>query len=153
MDKYFKNIVGVGEYGEYNYFWKSKGLSDEKVNSVTASNYISTPELSYHNASIILKFTGSCLKQDKVKCTHGTIMHISIVYNLIPTINNLNITLENCLFGAVELTKNTDIDKYKYSGYGTGINSKGSFSFLGVGFGKNNKKKIRNNKKKVLHKD
>ena len=25
--------------------------------------------------------------------------------------------LENCLFGAVSLTKNADIDKYKYSGY------------------------------------
>ena len=30
-------------------------------------------------------------------------------------------TLRNCLFGAVTLTKNTDIDKYKYSGYGTGF--------------------------------
>ena len=27
-------------------------------------------------------------------------------------------TLENCLFGAVSFTKNADIDKYKYSGYG-----------------------------------
>ena len=27
--------------------------------------------------------------------------------------------LENCLSGAVKLTKNTDIDKYKYSAYGT----------------------------------
>ena len=29
-------------------------------------------------------------------------------------------TLENCLFGAVSLTKNADIDKYKYCGYGHG---------------------------------
>ena len=28
------------------------------------------------------------------------------------------ITLKNCLFGAVTLTKNADIDKYGYSGYG-----------------------------------
>ena len=27
-------------------------------------------------------------------------------------------TLVNCLFGAVSLTKNADIDKYKYSDYG-----------------------------------
>ena len=26
--------------------------------------------------------------------------------------------LENCLFGEVRLTKNADIGKYKYSGYG-----------------------------------
>ena len=29
-------------------------------------------------------------------------------------------TLESCLFGAVSLTKNADIDKYKYSRYGIG---------------------------------
>ena len=27
-------------------------------------------------------------------------------------------TLENCFFKAVSLTKNVDIDQYKYSGYG-----------------------------------
>ena len=26
-----------------------------------------------------------------------------------------------CLFGSVKLTKNTDINKYKYSGYGIGF--------------------------------
>ena len=30
-------------------------------------------------------------------------------------------TLENCLFGAVKLTKHVDIDLYKYSGYGIGF--------------------------------
>ena len=27
-------------------------------------------------------------------------------------------TLQNCLFGVVSLTKNVDIDQYKYYGYG-----------------------------------
>ena len=35
------------------------------------------------------------------------------------------------------MTKNTDIDKYKYSGYGTGFDRKGSFSFPGIGLGRN----------------
>ena len=30
-------------------------------------------------------------------------------------------TLESVLFGAVSLTKNADIGKYKYSGYGIGL--------------------------------
>ena len=30
-------------------------------------------------------------------------------------------TLKNCLFGAVTLTKNEDIDKYGYSRYGIGF--------------------------------
>ena len=41
------------------------------------------------------------------------------------------------MFGAVRLTKNVDIDKYRYSGYGIGFDRKGSFSFPGSGFGQN----------------
>ena len=41
------------------------------------------------------------------------------------------------MFGAVTLTKNGDIKKYGYSGYGTGFDKRSSFSFLGVRFGQN----------------
>ena len=51
--------------------------------------------------------------------------------------NNSDPTLKNCLFGAVTLTKNTDIDKYRYSGYGIGFDRRSSFSFPGGGFGQN----------------
>ena len=40
------------------------------------------------------------------------------------------------MFGAVKLTKNSDIDKYKYSGYGIRFDRKREFSF-GDGFGQN----------------
>ena len=33
------------------------------------------------------------------------------------------------MFGAVTLTKNSDTEKYKYSGYGTGFDRRSSFSF------------------------
>ena len=45
--------------------------------------------------------------------------------------------LKNSLFGAVKLTKNADIDKYGYSGYGTGFDRTSSFSFPIGGFGQN----------------
>ena len=35
------------------------------------------------------------------------------------------------------MTKNSDIDKYGYSGYGIGFDRKSSFSFPGGGFGQN----------------
>ena len=35
------------------------------------------------------------------------------------------------------MTKNADIDKYGYPGYGTGFDRKSSFSFPGGGFGQN----------------
>ena len=54
------------------------------------------------------------------------------------TTSNVNDpTLKNCLFGAVTLTKTTDIDKYGYSGYGIGFDRKLSFSFPGGRFGQN----------------
>ena len=46
-----------------------------------------------------------------------------------------NPTLKNCLFGAVTSTKNADINKYGYSGYGIGFNRKSSFTFPGGGMG------------------
>ena len=36
-------------------------------------------------------------------------------------------TLANWLFGSVKLTKNADPDKYKYSGYNTGFDSRSGF--------------------------
>ena len=135
--RYFRRIVDVGS-GNSIYFWKSVGFSDEKLNSNTASNYKITPELNYYGTKIRLEFNGSCLNQDKVTYNHGKIVNIYVVYEIS---KNYSIstypTLENCLFGAVSLTKNTDIDKYKYSGYGTGFDRHGEFSFSTRGFGRN----------------
>ena len=53
------------------------------------------------------------------------------------TSSNSDPTIKNCLFGAVTWTKNADIDKYIYSGYGTRFDRKSCFSFPGGGFGQN----------------
>ena len=42
MYRYFKMIAGVGD-GSYIYYWKSNGLSDEKINSIQTSTHIITP--------------------------------------------------------------------------------------------------------------
>ena len=112
-------------------------MSDESFNSNTASNYKITPELSYYGTKIRVEFNGSCLKRDKVTYNHGKTVNIYIVYEIT---KNFSIStypaLENRLFGAVSLTKNADIDQYKYSGYGIGFDRKGEFSY-GNGFGRN----------------
>ena len=41
------------------------------------------------------------------------------------------------MFGAIKLTKNCDIGKYRNSGYGIGCERRGTFSFPGMGFGEN----------------
>ena len=50
-----------------------------------------------------------------------------ISYTLGTQLRNFNrdFTLSNCLFGSVKLTKNTYLDKYKYTGYGIGSDSRG----------------------------
>ena len=59
---------------------------------------------------------------DKVTFNHGKVVNIYIDYEISTNVNiNDYLTLENFLFGAVTLTKNPDIDKYKYSGYGVGF--------------------------------
>ena len=64
--------------------------------------------------------------------------NIYIVYELsASSSHNNDLTLKNCLFGAVTLTKNADIDKYGYSGYGIGFDRKSNFSFPSGGFGQN----------------
>ena len=113
-------------------------MFDERINSITASNYSITLKLSYYDSKTRLKFNGSCLKQDKGTSSHGTIANIYIVYEISKNYNISSYpTLENCLFGAVSLNKYADIDQYKYSGYGIGFDRKGKFSFGSNGFSKN----------------
>ena len=45
--------------------------------------------------------------------------------------------MKDCLFGSVKLTKNTDPDKYKYSGYGIRCDSRLKFSLPDGSMGKN----------------
>ena len=64
IKRYFKVIAGVGN-GSYSNYWKSKGLSDERINSIKTSDYGITPYLSYYDTNKIrVKFDGGCLKQD-----------------------------------------------------------------------------------------
>ena len=159
MYRYFKRIAGV-DNGNYIYYWQSKGLSDEKINSIKTPNHSITPNLDYYGTKTRVEFNGSCLKQSKITYTHGKIVNIYIFYE---TSKNNNISnypsLENCLFGAVSLTRNADIDRYGYSGYGIGFDRHGSFSFPGIRLGRNviilrvdmsSTTKIDNRKKDIL---
>ena len=77
-----------------------------------------------------------------------------IVYKLGASSSNVNdLTIKNCLFGAVILTKNADIEKYKYSGYGIGFDRRSSFSFQNVlifGVDMSTSTHIDNKKKDIL---
>ena len=132
MYKYFKTSVKGS--ATYISSWESKGLSNEKISSISKYNYNQAPSLAYDNARIKLKLVEDLLKQDKITYNHGSIVNIYLVYRLSPSITS-DITLENCLFSAVKLTKNLKINIY--SGYGIALDSKGSSSRPSGGYGKN----------------
>ena len=73
MYRYFIITVGVGN-GNYIYYQKSKGLSDERINFITASNYKVTPQVSYYGTKTRVEFNGSCLKQDSVTFNHKKVL-------------------------------------------------------------------------------
>ena len=126
MYRYFKAVAGVGN-GSYIYYWQFKGLSDERRNSVTASNYKVTPNLNYYGTETRVEFYGSCLKQDKGIFNHGKVVNIYFVYETVKVVN----------ISKYSLTKNEDINKYKYCGYGTGFDGRSRFSHPSSGDGQN----------------
>ena len=137
MSRYFKlkTIVGVIDRV---LSWQSKGLSNESIKPPTTSDNSLNPRLSYNGTKIRVQFTGSCLKQPKFTFTHKNVVNIYIVYELGASSSHISdSTIKNCLFGAVTLIKNADIEKYRYSGYAIGFDRRSSFSFPSGGFGQN----------------
>ena len=117
---------------------KSKGLSDETVKPPATSDNSLTPLIGYLGSKTRITFTGSCLKQPDISYTHRTIVNIYIVYELSASSSHTDDpTLKNCLFGAVTLNNNVDIEKYEYSGHGIRFDRRSTFSFPGGGFGQN----------------
>ena len=118
ISKYFKGVTNT----DYISSQKSKGLSVESIKPPTISDNSPTPALSYYGTKTREKLTGSCLKQPKISYNHGKVVNIYIAYELgASSSHNNDPTLKNCLYGAVTLTKNPDIDKCGYSGYGIGF--------------------------------
>ena len=127
MYKYFKRVIDSADSTVFVHYWQSKGLSDGKINAPgTSSSNDQASILEYQGAGIRLTFKGDSLRQNRVTYNHGKIVNIYIVYEISST-SQSSFTLKNSLFGAVKITKNADISKYKYSGYGIGVDSKGSF--------------------------
>ena len=124
MRRYFKT---VGNSDRNILSWKSKGLSDKKINSIKTADYGLNPYLDFYVINKIrIKFNGYCLKQDcPTLLFHDGIINFYIAYEIT---DNSNVSsypvLENCLSGIVKLTENADFDKYRYSSYGIGFDRK-----------------------------
>ena len=88
---------------------------------------------------VIFKGKGTLVQYDNDVIAGGPIVNIYIVYeSSLKTINS-NFIFEICLFGAIKITNttNSDTDKWQYSDYEIGFDSKGEFAHPDGGDGKN----------------
>ena len=86
----------------------------------------------WNESRIRLKFKGSCLKENKEnKAFTLSKVNLFVLYEVDTWSRDLNadFTLKDCLSVAVKLTKNANQDKYKYSCYNKGLDSRSEFSF------------------------
>ena len=93
-----------------------------------------------NNSRLRLEFKGSYLQQEvEAAFTPNNVVNLFIVYEFDTWSKDLNaqFTLKDCLFRNVKTTKNADPEKYSYSGYGIGFNSRSPFSNPNFDWGKN----------------
>ena len=94
-------------------------MSEENIETMTKSDSNFAPTFVDHHLLPDINFNGPCLIKNIISIPKKVInLYISCILG--PPLSNLNtdFTLGNCLLGSVKLTKNTDLDKDKYSGYG-----------------------------------
>ena len=89
-------------------------------------------------ASVIFKGKSTLVQYENHIIAGGPIVNIYVAYKTSPKTINSNCVFKNCLYGAIKIkTTNSDTDKWHYSGYGIGFDSKGEFSHPDGGNGKN----------------
>ena len=132
--KYVKYFSGTTKIDS----WKSNGMSEENIENITESDSNFAQTFVDHHVLPDINFNEHCLINNNISIPKKVI-NLYISYTLPPQLRNLNMdfTLNNCLFGSVKLTKNADPDKYKYSSYDIGFDSRSEFSFTNVSTGRN----------------
>ena len=87
-----------------------------------------------------VKYNGNYFLQNKVLHPNtNNVVNIYIIYKLNPISfsRNTDYTIQNALFGAVKIIKNTDSSKNKYQGYGICFDEGGTFTSGNITNGRN----------------
>ena len=95
----------------------------------TLDNYYPLPDINFHGHCLINNNNDPSLDAEK--------LYISYTLDRWSRDLNTDFTLSNCLFVSVKLTKNADLDKYKYSNYSIGFDYRSEFQLSDVTMGKN----------------
>ena len=117
---------------------KSNGMSVENIENITESDSSFAPSFVDYHVLPDKKFNGHCLVKNNISIAKQVInLFISYILGSQLRFLNTDFTLGNCLFGAVKLTKNANLDKCKYINYGIGFDSRPEFLLPDGSYGKN----------------
>ena len=108
------------------------------LKNITESDSNFEPTFAGHHLLPDMNFNGHCLIKNNISIPKKVInLHIS--YTLGPQLRNwsTDFTLDNYLFGSVKLTKNGHLDKYKFTGYSIGFDSRSDLYLQMEAIGKN----------------
>ena len=112
--------------------WKSAGifndLGNSNMNAVGDSKSV-LPELK-NDGRMHVSLSGNHFQQNKVIIpNNNNVINIYCVYkiDLIAPTRDDTFTVQNALFGAMEITKNADTSKYNYKGCGICFDEGGTF--------------------------
>ena len=113
-------------------------MSGESLEYITESDSNFKPTFADHYLLPGMNFNGHCLIKNNISIPKKVI-NLYISYTLGPQFShsNTDFILNNCLFGSEKLSKNVDLDKYKYTDYGIGFDSGSECSFTDGSYGKN----------------
>ena len=103
-------------------------MSEESIENISKSDSNFAPTFADHHLLPDMTFNAHCLITNNISIPKK-VKNLYFSYKLGPQLRNLNtdFTLGNYLFGSVKLTKNADLDKYKYNSYGIGFDSCSEF--------------------------
>ena len=121
--------------------WKSTGifnyLSNSNMNAVGDFGG-DLPDLK-NDRRMYVYLSGNHFQQNKVIIPNNDVINIYCVYEIRPISSTRSdtFTVQNTLFGAMQITKNADTSKYKYKGCGICFDEGGIFSTGNINNGRN----------------
>ena len=113
--------------------WKSAGIFNYFDNSNTnavGDTSGNSPDLK-NDGRMHVYLSGNYFKQDKTRIpNNNNVINIYCVYKLYPIASSRDttFTIQNALFGAMQITKNADTSKSDHKGYGICFDEGGDFS-------------------------
>ena len=111
--------------------WKPKDIYDSSnknvLDSVQNTKNVS-PDIKNIKGQLYVSFNGNYFEQDPITIPNNVI-NIYVVYKLdsISSTRKTNYTIQNALFGAMKITKNTYFSKNNYTEYGLCFDKGGEF--------------------------